>query len=72
MVFYEPYEEDVKETDLKWYFYTFFYAKKPDRTKEVMAGIILYNERTNSSFRNHIVTSHKSIFHTLFLAWMGD
>ena len=31
--FYEPYEEDGKEADLKWCLFTFFCAKKPDNTK---------------------------------------
>ena len=30
---YEPYEEDGKDNDLKWYFFTFYYAKKPDKMK---------------------------------------
>ena len=70
--FCDPYEEYGKETDLKWYFCALFYAKKHDKTKEGMKGMILYNKRNTSSFRNHVVTSHKSIFHTLFLTWMGD
>ena len=32
--FFEPYEEDGKETDLKWYLCTFLYANKPDKMKE--------------------------------------
>ena len=69
---YDPYEEDGKEADLKWYFCNFCYEKKPDNTKEGMTGMILYNKRNTSSFRNHVVTAHKRFFHTLFLTWMGD
>ena len=70
--FYEPYEEDGKEADLKWYFCNFCYSKKPDKTKEGMTGMILYKKRNTSSLRNHVVTSYKIIFHTLFLTWISD
>ena len=56
--FYDPYEEDSKEADLKWYFCNFYYAKKPDNIKEGTTGMILYNKRNISSFRNHVVTDH--------------
>ena len=69
--FYELYEEDVKEADLKWYLYTFCYTKKLYNTKEGMTGIILYNKRNTSSFSKHVVTAHTMIFHNLFLTWMG-
>ena len=59
--FYEPYEEDGKEADLKWYFCTFYYAKKPDNMKGGMIGMIIYKKRNTSSFRNHVVTDHKRI-----------
>ena len=65
--FYEPYEEDVKEADLKWYVCTLCYAKKPDKMKEGMIGMIMYNKRNTYSFRNHVFTAHKRIFHTFFL-----
>ena len=70
--FYEPDKEDGKETDLEWYFCIFCYAKKPDNMKEGMIGMILYNKRNTSSFRNHVVTDQKRIFHALFLTYMGD
>ena len=31
--FYETYKEDEKETDLKCYFCTFCYSKRPDKMK---------------------------------------
>ena len=34
--------------------------------------MILYNNKKNPSFRKHVVTAHKIIFHTLFLALMDD
>ena len=64
--FYEPYEEYGKETDLKWYFCNLWYAKEPDNTKEGMTGITLYNNRNTTSFRNHVVTSHKRVFKHFF------
>ena len=69
---YEPYEEDVKYTALKCYFCIFFYSKTPDKIKEGVIGMILYNARNNSSFRNHVFTTHKSIFYTLFLTRVGN
>ena len=57
---------------MKWYLCTLCYAKKPDNTKEGMTGMILYNKRNTSSFRNHVVTAHTIIFHTLFLTWVGN
>ena len=40
--FYDPYEEYVKDTDLRWYFCTFLYANKHDNMKKGKTGIILY------------------------------
>ena len=70
--FYEPYEEDGKETDLEWYFCNFCYAKKPDNMKEGMTCMILYNKSKTCSFKIHVVNAHKRFFKTLFLTWMGD
>ena len=67
--FYEPYEEDGKEADLKWYLCTFCYAKKTDNTKEGIIGMIQYNKRNASYFRNHVVTAHKRIF-SHFVSYM--
>ena len=63
---YDTYEEYGKESDLKWYFCTFCNANKYDKMKEGMTGMILYNKRNASSFRNHVVTSHKIIFSHFF------
>ena len=65
--FYEPYAENGKEADLKWYFCTFCYANKPDNMKEGMTVMILYNKINTSTFGNHVVTAHKRIFHNFFL-----
>ena len=69
--FYDPHEEDGNNTDLWVYFYTFSYANKPDKMKEGMTGNVMYKNRKNYSSRNHVVTAHKIIFHTLFLTRMG-
>ena len=71
MGFYDTYEEDGKETDLKGYLYTFCYAKKPYEIMEGTTDMILYNKRNTYSFINHAVTAHRFIFHTLFIKWMG-
>ena len=65
--FYEPYEEDGKETDLKWYFCNLCYAKKPDKMKDMMTVMILDDNRNTSSFRNHVVTAHKMIFQKILI-----
>ena len=70
--FYDPYEEYGKETELKLYFCTFCYAKKPDNIKEGVKRVILYDKSNTSYLRNHVVTAHKRIFRTFFLICMGD
>ena len=60
--FYETYDGCGKETDLEWYFCTFLYAKKYDTMKEGMTGIIMYNKRNTSPFRNHVVNVNNIIF----------
>ena len=72
MGFYDTYEEDGKETDLKGYLYTFCYAKKPYEIMEGTTDMILYNKRNTYSFSNHVVTAHKRIFHTFLITRMGD
>ena len=51
---------------MKWYFCTFFYAKKPDKMKEGTTGVILDNKRNTFSFSNHVVTFHKNIISPFF------
>ena len=72
VAFYAAYEEDVKSSDLKWYFCNSCYAKKPDNMNEEMTGMILYSKINPSSSRNYVITAHKICFHTFFLTWVGD
>ena len=69
---YETYEEDGKDYDFNWYLCTFCCSKKHYKIKEGMIGMILYNKSNTSSFRNHVVTDHKRIFHALFFTYMGN
>ena len=65
--FYGPCDEDTKYIYLKWYFFTFCYAKPQSKIKEGITGVILYIKSNTPSFRNHVVTAHKRILSICFI-----